>query len=164
MEPEEKKKPVWAYLLSPIFVICLSLLLSLGCLGILRFGNPQWNKWIFIFQAYYWPARGNDIQIDGALNGPYDGRGDEIWITPPKNFTGIIRNWRKNGEQYFEAEFKNGELDGQVIFWYENGNIGNKKYYEKGEVNGELIRWYSNGKIDYKEKFDHGLLIDRIEY
>jgi len=40
--------------------IAATLLLALTVLGILRFGNPQWHKFIYIFQAYYWPGYENE--------------------------------------------------------------------------------------------------------
>jgi len=90
--------------------IAATLILALTALGILRFGNPQWNKWIYICQCYYWPK--------GELQRPKLAQyyGDQVvvpkehMINPPKNYSGKWITWFKNGKFQTQNDYLNGRI------------------------------------------------------
>jgi len=127
MEPEGKKKPVWAMFLSPLSVIVLTIFLLVGSLGVLAFGNTQWSRWIYVFQAYYWPKYESSI------------------IKPPSNYTGSWRCWFKNGQIMREYHIKNGNWNGKSLWWYESGQLEYGFNHKNGKRDGRTEFWHENG-------------------
>lgn len=72
----------------------------------MSFGNSQWSKYIFIWQAYYYPA-------DGSLVGEHG-----IWSVPA-NYSGSYRIWYKNGVLGAVMAVKNGEVDYSTMKMYD---------------------------------------------
>lgn len=101
-----------------------------------------------------------------------------------KPFTGVIKDFYKNGATRGELNYKDGKINGEVITFYKNGQIeakGNYKegyvdgktieYYKDGQIkriakiqnrkrNGEWITYYKNGQIEYKVNYKDGERID----
>jgi predicted RNase H-like HicB family nuclease len=59
--------------------------------GVFRFGHPEWNKQIFIFQCYLWP---------GLEPRPYQ----------YPHFNGTWRAWHENGQLSYEQPIKGRHL------------------------------------------------------
>jgi len=79
-------------------------------ISVLSCGNTQWSKWIYIFQAYYWPK-----------NGRMNSTGAEVFIDPPDGYTGYWRTWWPNGRLWWEGNFINGIASGKHLYWSEDG-------------------------------------------
>jgi len=71
------------------------ILAGLG-LSVLIFANPQWNKQIYMFQAYVYPVHK---------------RG---WIAPPSDYTGQWKVWDPDGKLLITLPYKDGKLHGYV--------------------------------------------------
>ena len=119
----------------------LGLILVLACaaLGSLAFGNPQWHKRVYMFQAFVYPKH-----VDG-------------YIKQPPNFSGTWIMWNRHGNKIAEQDYKNGKLDGKEIWWE-----GNRKKYEQnykdGEIDGVQIYWGENGLASAVNNFKNGKL------
>ncbi len=116
---------------------------------LLQFGNPQWHKYVYLFQS---------------LSGDPDGR-------MPSNYTGVWRSWRADGWKmeetycngvregrvtcwngdghiYWEAEFRGGDRDGPELYWWsETGQLGRFSYYRNDKMDGPDIEWDSTGRL-----------------
>jgi len=141
MEHEEKKKPVWTLILSPLGVILLTVCLLIGVLGVLAFGNPSDHKYIFMFQTYVWPKK-------------------KHWW--PKNYTGIFRQWWANGQLKCEFHFVKGKLNGKIFSWHENGQIKYEHFHKNDEMDGKILTWDENGQKRFEGNYLNGREIGKI--
>lgn len=99
-----------------------------GLFCLLAFGNPQWNKYVYLFQAYLFsslPSR-------------------------PHNYSGQWIGWFGDGNVWKIGSFHNGKPHGEHIKYHSNGNVAEKCNYkidgvtefENYTFNGELVRKY----------------------
>ena len=102
---------VWAGLFLLAFVGAAG-----GLTVLLTFGNTQWCKWVYIWQAYVYPEH------EGGL------------ILPPtdSNYTGQWECWHSNGRKWFSLSARNGKHHGWTREWDRNGRLVNQEYYENG--------------------------------
>ncbi len=100
--------------------IGLPLLLAVLAACLLRFGNPQWSKHIYIVQACYWP-------------GHKDGM-----ITPPGSYEGSWMAWHRNGAKRYEGRFVAGGLAGVEREWDESGQLLHERCGNNGKIAWEL--------------------------
>lgn len=120
----------------------LPYLIVFAVLGGLRFGNPQWNRWIFIFQAYVSPGDPNRLlwppQMRAAAHSC-------AFCFDPDGFTGVWRTWEANGELHSEREFVNNlphgiwrGLSGSETPW--GDSIRYEMHYRRGKLHGKAAR------------------------
>ena len=86
------------------------LLLIPACALLLIYGNPQWCRWIYIYQSWV---------------------KDEIPYTP-RDFTGIWRTWHKNGRLASKATRVDGKMHGPFQMWYPSGALWRDRNYDHG--------------------------------
>ena len=123
-------------------LFCAAAILPLlAALLLLRFGNTQWNKNIYMFQAYVWPK-----YEDGM-------------ICPPDDYTGTWVGWHSNRQQWVEMEYRNGKKHGKYVDWYPNGQKSSSAMYVDGEFHGAYAEWHSNGQKAHQCRYDNGELI-----
>lgn len=113
--------------------------LILVIISLLVFGNTQWNKYIYIFQAYVYPT-----YLDGYIN-------------PPANFSGTWVMWDKHGNKIVEREFLNGKQHGMETAW-ENGKKLYIHHYRNDKFDGIWIYWDKNGQVSATENWKDGKL------
>lgn len=123
----------WIRIIGIVFLVFV-----LVMLGALRFGNTQWNRWIYIFQAYVTPGYGGGL------------------IKPPVDYSGLWTQWHKNGQKLFEGDFKFGERDGKWTWWHPNGQKKGEVNYRNAVPYGKWIYWHKNGQIAVDENFKNG--------
>jgi len=150
MEPEGKKKPVWTIILSPLGVILLTIFLLIGGLGVLAFGNTQWNKWIYVFQGYFQLSERDQIHI-GSVAAAY--------LKPSVNFTGLYRAWHRDGSKFLDIEYLNGKHHGKAIFWHSDSNKWLESNFINGEKHGKCIEWNAKRQIIKLDIYVKGYLI-----
>lgn len=92
---------------------------------VLSFGNPQWSKCIYVFQAY-WLQRPPHC---------------------PDNFSGVWREWDLDGVLQSEQHFKDGILHGESTTWHSDGHVASKQSYEHGNPAGIWSTWNSTGDM-----------------
>jgi len=132
--------------------IAATLILTFSVFGILRFGNPQSHKYIYIFQCYYWPKAKTkypvydlNLQVVG-----YD-------IFRPNKFSGKWRTWYKNGILKEESCFSAGIYDGLSLIWHSNGQMSESINYKKGYYEGSWQSWHENGVKAIAGNYNNGL-------
>ena len=99
----------------------------------LSFGNPQWSRWVYIFQAYVW--RWNVPSFS-----------DKSWIAPPVGHTGLWRTWWSNGKLRSEMCLGSGIRNGICREWHENGVMASEATYANNIIYGMLSMWYQSGQ------------------
>lgn len=161
--------------------------ISLGVvtLSLLAFGNCQWNKYFYMFQAYIYPTHidgyinpppdftgtwnmwdkhGNKTVERQFLNGLRNGKetvwkdGNKLYIHHYKNdkFDGEWIYWNKDGQMSVTENWKNGKLNGIRAIYYDNGNKKNEEHYKDGNLNGKKTLWYESGKLMAEAYFKNG--------
>lgn len=68
-------------------------------------------------------------------------------------FTGIVTNNYGTGKVLSKGIYKNGQIDGEVIFYYETGKILSKLNYKDGKLSGKATGYYENNNIQWKGNF-----------
>lgn len=106
-------------------------------ISILRFGNSQWCRYIYMFQAYVWSG------------------GSNAFVPRPANYTGRWVGWHRNGQKKLEWTYKNGDADGECTLWHRDGWLEGKFDFKDGERHGTSIHWYSTGQ-KFEENFREG--------
>ena len=108
----------------------------LAALAVLRFGNPQWHRWVFMFQAYVWPRRQPE---------------------PPKGFTGVWRTWYPSGRRMNEVGFRNGREHGFERDFYPDGKRWSEGRYVNGRLEGDWTLWAPDGNRRLQSPHEKGL-------
>jgi hypothetical protein len=106
-------------------VAILFCVLSLIAAALLFFGNPQSNKFIYMTQAYVWPAKQSPVYYNmwGHIRNYYGplGNGPAIWVNgkkhggvmepsiliPDDTFSGTWYSWDSSGKAH-HLEYANG--------------------------------------------------------
>ena len=94
----------------------------------MSFGDPQWNRWIFVFQVYVL------------------GRSEGEWPSGPDAsvYTGIRRSWYSNGRKSSEWRFEAGNVTG--VEWDCNRRKwGEMRYVFGGLGAGTPNNWVRHG-------------------
>jgi len=128
-------KKLYLYILIPTILLAI-------VLGVLSFGNPQWHKRIFMWQAYTWPANMIHYQTVGGGGGSIP----SLYF-PPEKHTGEWRTWYSTGVLKSSKTLNNGIKDGVVREWYDNGKMKRQKHYKNGKEYGLSRRFYESGSL-----------------
>jgi len=121
-------------------IIGFILFINLGTLAVLRFGNPQWSKWIYICQAYYWPG--------GKISFPQNFSGDwKIWdknwrIIHSQSFEKGISTNKTKIWQYSDATYR--------IYFYDLDRIIKTEFYENDTLTKTLTPNESGEMVETK--------------
>jgi antitoxin component YwqK of YwqJK toxin-antitoxin module len=59
---------------------------------------------------------------------------------------GLLVSFHENGQKYYEAVYKNGNIEGSYQYWYENGQKSCEGMYKNGKLDGIWLGWYTNGQ------------------
>jgi len=124
---------------------------------LLSFGNPQASKYVYMFQAYVWPAEKNEKASHHAL----------VFAKMDKNYSGVRFDWHPNGALFMERQYKNGKQHGFSRTWLKNGELKFECSYREGQLHGRTRLWdenmqlssisaYENGKMSYYKMYKDG--------
>lgn len=104
----------------------VTLLCACAAMVVLRFGNPQWHKQIFIFQCYRWP---------GSEPRPYQ----------YPRFNGMWRAWHENGQLSYTQPIQGGQLwTGPECFWDATGRVIRRREWREGHPwSGEFLEGFN---------------------
>ena len=75
-------------------------------------------------------------------------------------FTGVSFDVYEDGQLEWEANYKDGELDGLYRSWYENGQLDFEYNYKDGKEDGLCKGWYENGELSYETNYKDGVEIN----
>ncbi len=113
----------WSRWWTALAVLTILLLL---CIALLAFGNPQWHRYIYIWQSLGDPNRPDEKM--------------------PANYSGIWKSWFIGGER-LESEYRNGRLNGKCVYWFASRQKKWEDHWKDGRKQGPSILWWSNGKL-----------------
>jgi len=110
-------------------------------LVVLRFGNPQWSKYIYIFQAYVSPAT------------------EEVANRLSTDYTGRAFFWYRDGTKYVEMTYKGGQMHGKYREWCKDGTVWLEGYFKHGKQHGEFVNCFDGVRrnvVHYEDGVRHG--------
>jgi len=113
-----------------IWPVALSAALVLVCF-VLGAGNPQWSRFIFIWQVHYSPWKREAANL--ATNR------DDIRLVLPK-----YTEWDARGRKIGEWTHPNGEL--LWTLYYPNGQKRMERLYAEDQF---VTSWYPDGQMEY---------------
>ena len=120
----------------PIKYVLLAFFIVVVFLGISCFGNPQWHKSIYIWQAYYselevksdyTPGKGPTdvlLEIEMSLNSisPLKKKINRGLLIVSDGFTGIWSAWDEDGNLLSKVRYKGGRQSG-LQYGFHNRNV-----------------------------------------
>jgi len=153
-----------------IVLALLMIVLGLGVLGLTAHGNPQWNRYIYIFQALVYPKHGAYIKPPANFSGTWimwDRYGEKIAEQDYRDGKrhGKETRW-ENGRKLYEHHYKNDQFDGTWIYWGKNGLVSVVENWKEGKLHGTRTVYYQNGNKSFEENYNEGQLDgkDTISY
>lgn len=130
---EQTRKP---FCKCKAFWLCaVPVALIVAVLGVLRFGNPQWHKYVYMCRAYWWyswPAEQDEHS--------------NRYLFVPDNFDGTWKTWNRDGSIRHEWNYKEGNKHGTCVWLYATGRKAHKKNYKDGFLHGTRTDWHPNGQ------------------
>jgi len=118
-----------------IDLACLVAALLVSVPILLRFGDPQWSRWVYMFQAYVHPGEPPP---------------------PPRGYTGPWRGWHRNGGLAVQMGYRNGESHGQTVSWTDGGVRRLECYYVDGYRSGPWTERDETGKVTMRGSYRDG--------
>ena len=139
------------------------------------------NKWIIFLTLFLgtncWLLAQKKVQFSTLdVNGgllyvpntidPYTGQGIEEYENGKKQMEvnikdgkihGKIKEWEKNGEKIYEAEYVNGQQTGTEYQWYATGKIKLEVAYVNNKPEGKCLEYHKNGQLKSEGIFRNGV-------
>ncbi len=81
---------------------------------------------------------------------------EDVWVDPPKNFTGVWTTYQMNGQRSHEIHYKNGTYDGTFTSFHPNGAVAVVQTYGPLGIDGEDIGYFPSGKVSYRGRYTQG--------
>lgn len=141
---------------NPFIIFIFFVIFIIGSVLHLVFGSCQTSKWHFIAQRYY---LNKYLPTWVFMTRKYTFVGISIY----ENYTGVWKEWYKNGELKNKIYFVNGKCNGIHESWYENGRRRCKHNYINDITKGKQEGWYENGNRSYLGYFDDYQEYDKYE-
>jgi hypothetical protein len=124
-----------------------------ACALLLFFGNPQWCRVIYMFQAYVlgrgqervWGGPGDDADLVGL-----------VFLLPPDDYTGVWRVWDRSGRKRGEYPLRDGKDHGVGREWYANGQLKFEDWRRTGSATLQRVEWYPDGRLRSAERWAKG--------
>ncbi len=73
---------------------------------------------------------------------------------------GLVVSWHENGQKHTEANYKDGKLDGLWVVWHENGQKAVEANYKAGKEEGLETQWHENGQRGIEKNYKDGKLVE----
>ena len=68
--------------------------------------------------------------------------------------------WYYHGGKKYEANYKDGKLDGLWVVWHENGQKAVEANYKDGKEEGLETQWHENGQKGIEKNYKDGTLVE----
>ena len=65
-----------------------------------------------------------------------------------------------HGGKKYEANYKDGKLDGLWVVWHENGQKAVEANYKDGKEEGLETQWHENGQKGIEKNYKDGTLVE----
>ena len=83
-------------------------------------------------------------QTEVSLHELKEVSGKKYYSTIP--FSGIATTYFDNGQKEQSLSYKEGLLDGTILYWYSNGVLKEKHSYKKNQLDGKQQAFHKNGE------------------
>ncbi|MEO8703171.1 MAG: hypothetical protein ABI867_24205 [Kofleriaceae bacterium] len=80
----------------------------------------------------------------------------DLWVEPPKGFTGVWTTYRANGVRSHEIHYQGGTYAGTFTSFHEDGSKSVVQTYGPKGVTGDDTGYYPSGKLAYKGQYLDG--------
>lgn len=110
-------------------------LLVAGTALVLRFGDPQCCRWVYLFQRHVSPGREPRV---------------------PPTYTGTWTTWHRSGRRASETAFKDGLVHGKARHWDTNGVLRRENTYVRQVLHGKEIVWDKRGRVIAEGEYMNG--------
>jgi hypothetical protein len=124
-----------------------------ACVLLLFFGNPQWCRVIYMFQAYV--LRRGSARVWGGPGDERDPTG-VVLLVPPDDYTGVWRVWDSSGRKRGEYPLRDGKDHGVGRGWYANGQLKYEYWRRTGSGTLQRVEWYPDGRLRRVERWAKG--------
>jgi len=117
--------------------IGLTFVLGITCFCILRYGNPQWNKYVYIFQSYISPKHKSVEILPGSysfVHNKFDFPKYGREIIPPKTYNGQWKNWSIAGRLRSYGRINFGKKHGIWKFFHKESGSYIQFEYRDGKL------------------------------
>jgi antitoxin component YwqK of YwqJK toxin-antitoxin module len=124
--------------------------------------HPHFHRVVMLCLLAFLASCGKPKEVPYLKLG-YDG----TTLTDPetkKPFTGISRQYHKDGQVSMEAPLKNGKFHGMVREWYPNGKKKAETEFANGERNGKCTEWTEAGLLFVECVYVRDKEVSRKEY
>ncbi|HEU0035007.1 MAG TPA: hypothetical protein VFQ53_30485 [Kofleriaceae bacterium] len=80
----------------------------------------------------------------------------DVWVEPPKGFTGVWTTYHANGQRSHEIHYKQGTYDGTNTSFHADGSKAVVQTYGPQGAEGDDIGYHPNGKVAYRGTYKAG--------
>lgn len=137
---------------SILFILYIFLIiLFVGCIGHLMYGNCQSSKFHYLMQAYWMPQNAPILISKNRYN---DISEKNLVLKVDEDYSGEWYWWPQHGGGYSRTNYLHGKKNGKSTGWDEFGN----KLLEYEWVNNTLISeisWNQDGTLNKKEYYNN---------
>jgi antitoxin component YwqK of YwqJK toxin-antitoxin module len=79
-------------------------------------------------------------------------------------FTGLAREYSKDGKLISETSYVNGLQDGIARYWYSTGELRGEETFKRNGRTGMSRWWYPSGKLQRETTFEHSICVVEKEW
>ncbi len=79
-----------------------------------------------------------------------------IWVEPPRDFSGAWVTYFVNGHKSHEIHYKNGKRLGTLTAYYSDGSKHYVQTYSESGVDGPDTGYFRSGRIKYRAQYKDG--------
>jgi len=79
-----------------------------------------------------------------------------VWVEPPKDFTGIWTTYFVNGQRSHEINYKHGAYAGAFTSFHDDGSKAVVQTYGHKGADGDDLGYHRNGKLAYRGRYEDG--------
>jgi antitoxin component YwqK of YwqJK toxin-antitoxin module len=74
-------------------------------------------------------------------------------------FTGIARQYRRDGTLLSEIAYVNGLQEGLARWWYPSGELNGEEYFVRNSRHGPSREWYPDGRLKRDTLYEHAIVV-----
>jgi hypothetical protein len=121
-------------------------------------GISEGDSHVVIYRLdYHWMVRIAYRNADKVIAPPELLKGAlQVYVAPPKGFTGTWVTWHVNGQKAHEFQYKDGHYDGAVTSFHDNGRKSTVQHYANRNAHGPGAGWKADGTLSYTIQYRDG--------
>jgi hypothetical protein len=80
-----------------------------------------------------------------------------VWVEPPKTYTGIWTTYYVNGQKQSDISYRNGEYFGTFVSYHADGSESGVQHYDETGCNGAEIDYFPSGRVSTHGQYQHNV-------